>query len=72
VELYEKYKGRVHFVIIDLDRKRSPAQRELVKKYFRGYIPHVVILDPTGNASYNSPGEAEESRLANILDKLLK
>src|SRR6266704_845546 len=30
VELYEKYKGRVQFVVVDLDRPRSPAQEELV------------------------------------------
>ena len=58
-------------MIIDLDRKRSPAQQELVKKYYQGYIPHVVVLDPAGKALYNSPGEAEESRIANILDQLL-
>src|SRR5438552_2966722 len=27
VDLYEKYKGRVNFVIIDLDRKTSAAQK---------------------------------------------
>jgi thioredoxin-related protein len=58
-------------VIVDLDRKRSPAQQELVKNYYLGYIPHVVVLDSTGKALYNSPGEAEESKIANILDKLL-
>ena len=72
VDLYEKYEGRVHLVIIDLDRKRSPAQQELVKKYYQGYIPQIVLLDPTGKELYNSSGEAEESRIANILDKFLK
>jgi len=43
-----------------------------VKKYYQGYIPHIVLLDPAGKALYNSPGEAEESRIANILDKFLK
>ncbi len=71
VNLYEKYKGRVNFVIIDLDRKRSPAQQELVKKYYQGYIPHVAILDKSGNAVYNSSGEVEESRISTIFDTLL-
>jgi hypothetical protein len=39
------FKGRVQFVIVDIDHSLSPAQKELKKKYFRGYIPHVVVLD---------------------------
>src|SRR5271156_1977225 len=38
VELYEKYKGRVQFVVIDLDRSLSPAQQQLKQKYYGGYI----------------------------------
>src|SRR5882762_11443957 len=32
VELYNKYKGKVQFAIVDLDKPRSPAQEDLVKK----------------------------------------
>jgi hypothetical protein len=45
VSLYEKYKGRVQFVIVDLDHPLSDAQQGLQKKYYRGYIPHGVVLD---------------------------
>src|SRR5437660_1222112 len=38
VELYQKYKDKVNFVVVDLDQKRSEAQQELVKKYYQGYI----------------------------------
>ncbi|MFI5090445.1 MAG: TlpA family protein disulfide reductase [Terriglobales bacterium] len=72
MNLYSQYKGRVQFVVIDLDQKQSPAQQELLKKYFAGYIPHVVVLDRSGNAVYNSSGEVEESTIATILDKALK
>ena len=72
MNLYQKYKGRVHFVIIDLDLKRSPAQQELVKKYYRGYIPHVTIQDKSGRPLYNSSGEVEETRISAILDAALK
>ncbi len=72
MHLYEKYRGRVNFVIIDLDRKRSPAQQELVKKYYQGYIPHVMILDSSGKTVYNSAGEVAESGVSAILDGLLK
>lgn len=72
VSLYEKYKGRVQFVIIDLDHRASAAQQELQKKYYRGYIPHVVVLDSSGAALYNQSGEVEEGTIAGLLDKALR
>jgi 2'-5' RNA ligase len=72
VHLYQKYKGRVQFVVIDLDIKRTEQQQELVKSYYRGYIPHVTVLDAAGKAVYNSAGEVEESRISSILDASLR
>ena len=72
VSLYEKYKGRVQFVIIDLDKRLSPAQEELQKKYYRGYIPHVVVLNSSGAVLYNSSGEVDESVISGMLDKALQ
>jgi thiol-disulfide isomerase/thioredoxin len=59
VELYNKYRDRVHFVVIDLDVQRSPEQQTLVKQYYQGYIPHVLVLSPTGDALYNQSGEVD-------------
>ena len=72
VSLYEKYKGRVQFVIVDLDHPLSPRQQELEKKFYRGYIPHVVVLDASGAAVYNSSGEVDESAISMLLDKALR
>jgi hypothetical protein len=69
VSLYEKYKGRVQFVIVDLDRPLSPAQQELRKKYYKGYIPHVVVLDASGAVLYNTSGEVDESVISTLFDK---
>ena len=72
VGLYEKYKGRVQFVIIDLDHQLSSQQQELKKKYYRGYIPHVVVLDAAGSALYNSSGEVDDAVISGLLDKALR
>jgi len=72
VRLWEKYRGRVNFVIVDLDRYQSHAQQELVKKYYHGSIPHVVVLDRAGTAVYNSSGEVKESRISSLFAKLLR
>ena len=58
-------------MIIDLDKKRSAEQQRLVKDYYKGYIPHVVVLDGSGHADYNDSGEVSESKIAGILDQLL-
>jgi thioredoxin-like negative regulator of GroEL len=72
VSIYEKYKGRVQFVIVDLDHQLSPGQQELEKKFYRGYIPHVVVLDASGTAVYNSSGEVDEATISTLLDKALR
>ncbi len=41
-------------------------------KYFRNLVPHVVILDSSGKALYNEPGEVEEGRITGILDQALR
>src|ERR1700685_2021054 len=53
VKLYNKYSSQVHFVVVDLDVQRSPEPQELAKKYYRGYIPHVLVLDAHGEPLYN-------------------
>lgn len=72
VGLYEMYKDRVQFVVIDIDQHLSREQKELKKKYFRGYIPHVVILDASGSALYNRSGEVDGAVISTLLDKSLR
>jgi hypothetical protein len=61
----------VNFVVIDTDQKLPEGQKAVVQKYFRGYIPHVVVLDRFGKALYNDAGEVEESVISKYLDKAL-
>lgn len=72
VALYEKYKGRVQFVVVDLDKPRSPAQEDLVKKFYQGSIPHVVVLSREGKTAYNAAGEVGEDEISKVLDKTLR
>ncbi|MFB3922196.1 MAG: hypothetical protein ACE145_10770 [Terriglobia bacterium] len=61
----------MQFVIIDLDRRHTAGQQELVSRYYRGYIPHVVVLDAKGNAVYDRAGEIGEEEISRLLDGLL-
>jgi len=71
VALYEKYRGRVNFVIIDLDKGPSGAQSELVRKHYQGSIPHVVILDGSGKSLHDAAGEVNEAEISGIFEKAL-
>ena len=61
----------MNFIIIDLDHKLSAGQQQLVDRYYRNLVPHVVIVDASGKVVYNQPGEVEESRVSGILDQAL-
>ena len=69
VELYNKYRDQVHFVVVDLDEKRSPEQQKLVKEYYQGSIPHVLILDANGKPLYNSAGEIDSKHISSIFEQ---
>src|SRR5258706_8918169 len=71
VELYNKYRSQVHFVVVDLDVQRSPEQQKLVKQYYKGYIPHVLVLGPRGEALYNQSGEVDSQQIEKIFKNSL-
>jgi hypothetical protein len=66
VELYNKYRAQVHFVVIDLDVQRSPEQQRLIKQYYKGYIPHVLVLNAHGEPLYNQSGEVDSRHIEDI------
>lgn len=71
VELYEKYKDRVEFVVVDLDSGLSEEQKELKSRYYSRYIPHVTIID-NGKAVYDRSGEISTDEISGLLDAALK
>lgn len=71
VELYNKYRSQVHFVVVDLDTHRSPGQQQLVKQYYKGSIPHVLVLNAQGSPVYDRAGEVESRVIEDIFRKSL-
>jgi hypothetical protein len=72
VALSERYRDKVNFVIIDLDKPQSPAQLKLVRTYYRGSIPDLVVLNSNGKPVYNQAGEQTEEVLSRLLDTALR
>lgn len=71
VELYNKYRSQVHFVVVDLDVPRWPEQQMLVKRFYTGQIPHVVVLDARGEPLYNRAGEVDSRQIEDIFSRSL-
>jgi thiol-disulfide isomerase/thioredoxin len=72
VELYQHYRDRVNFVVIDLDLHPSTAQEVVVHTFYKGYVPTVVILDNKGAPLYSRSGEEEAKVLSALLDRALR
>lgn len=72
VDLYEKYKGQVQFIIIDIDGHLSGAQKALKKEYYKGRIPHVMVLDRSGSALYNRSGEIDSAVISSLFEQALR
>ena len=68
VELYDKYKEKINFIIIDLDQIRNNDQVNLKRKYYKNYIPHVTILNKDGKVIYDRAGEVSTAKLSEILE----
>jgi len=69
VGLYNKYaKEGVKFLLVDVDKtNKTPAVTQLIKKYYKGYIPSQVILNADGTIQDSKIGEAAEGLLARPL-----
>lgn len=61
----------MNFVVVDVDRPLSKAQRAITQRYYRGLIPHVVVTDRFGKTLYDDAGEVEESVIIKSLEKAL-
>jgi hypothetical protein len=61
VSLYPKYRGKIRFIIVDLNNV-SDVQRPLVAKYYRGAIPTIAVLDSSGRVIYDQAGETAAAR----------
>jgi hypothetical protein len=69
VGLYNKYaKEGVKFLLVDVDKtNKSPAVTQLIKKYYKGYIPSQVILNADGSIVDSKIGEVAEGLLSRPL-----
>jgi hypothetical protein len=71
IDLYNSYrKQEVKFILVDVDHPGKNGA-ELVKKFYRGYVPCEVIIDRKGNEHLNQIGEVESQVLRKRLEQVL-
>jgi len=61
VALYPRFRGRVHFVVVDVNNP-SEAQRSLLTAHYHGSIPTIVVFAPSGAVLYEGAGETASTR----------
>lgn len=61
VALYPKFREQVTFVIIDVNHPSAPQHR-LMRRYYTGYIPTIVLFDRDGGVLYSGSGETATRR----------
>src|ERR1700730_8988590 len=61
VKLYQQFRNRIRFVMVDLNHV-GPEQEALVSRYYHGYIPTITAIDSKGNLIYDRAGETASTR----------
>lgn len=71
VDLYNKYRTQVQFLVVDVDHLNNPKAKALASEHYKGYIPAEVLLDKTGRTAWTQVGEVETATVADRLEKII-
>jgi len=72
IDLYNLFRHEeVKFILVDVDHPSPRGGAELVKKFYRGYVPCEVIIDRKGNEHLNQIGEMESQVLRKRIEQVL-
>ena len=72
IDLYNSFRhDEVKFILVDVDHPSAKGGTELVKRFYRGYVPCEVIIDREGNEHLNQIGEVESQVLRKRIEQVL-
>ena len=73
VDAYQRFKDQpIKFVLIDVDHAAAGQPRDLLKRYYSGYIPCEVIIDSGGKLLWSQNGEVDQKVLQTRLEAALR
>ena len=73
VGTYNKLRDRdVKFIVINVDKPANKEAEDLIKKYYKGYIPCQTVIDSDGTTTWSKVGEVSENEVTKQISKNLK
>ena len=73
VDIYKKNRStHIKFVIVDVDHATTPECKDLLKVWYRGYIPAEILLDKDGKKVWSQIGETDNRVIQTQIDKVLE
>jgi len=61
VAFYARHRDEARFLVVDLDHVAA-GQKPLVSRFYRGYIPTLAFVAPSGTVVYDRSGETSPRR----------
>jgi len=71
VDLYKKIQDKAKVIVIDVDHPANADALKLIKTYYKGYIPLIVILNKQGTLFSSHSGEVEAGELKSKIDHVI-
>lgn len=71
VELYSKRKDNTKFIIVNVDGPHTDGGKELIKKYYPGYVPAQLLIDRDGHLLWSQIGEISRRKLSGALNGMM-
>jgi hypothetical protein len=69
VQLYGKHHDDTKFIIVNVDNPNA-SSRELVKKYYPGYVPAQILVDKTGQTVWSQVGEVSRKKIGGQINQM--
>jgi hypothetical protein len=69
VQLYSKHHDETKFIVVNVD-SQDPSARELLRKYYPGYVPAQLLIDKDGHTIWSQVGEISRKRLSGQINQM--
>jgi hypothetical protein len=69
VQLYAKHHDDTKFIIVNVDNP-DPSARELIKKYYPGYVPAQLLMNKQGHTVWSQVGEISRKKLGGQINQM--
>jgi hypothetical protein len=69
VQLYSRHQDDTKFIIVNVDRP-TDASKQLIMKYYPGYVPAQLLIDKSGKTIWSQVGEISRRKLSGQINQM--